>query len=183
MANGNPNNVKVGPGLLYIAPVGVAEPVNLTTPWATVDANWVAIGYTEEGHEFSSEPNFEPIEVAEELNPIRYEENTKNEMLSFNAAEMTVTNLQRAFNGGTVTTISGTVVRYNPPAIGAAVRCAIGWESNDAEERWVFRKCVQAGNVTIARKKSPDKALIPMEFRLEVPTTGTPWTSIIDTAP
>lgn len=180
---GNPNKVKVGPGLLYIAPLGSTEPSNLTTPWATVDVDWLPIGYTEEGHEFSSEPSFEPITVAEELTPIRYEEADKTEMLSFAAAEMTVENLTRAFNGGVVTTISGTVVRYEPPALGSATRAMLGWESNDGTERWVFRKCVQSGNVTIARRKSPDKALINMEFRLEVVGGGIkPWTAIVDTA-
>lgn len=180
---GNPNKVKVGPGLLYIAQLGTTEPTNLTTPWATVSANWLPIGYTEEGHEFSSEPSFEPIEVAEELVPIRYEEAAKNESLSFAAAELTVENLQRAFNGGVVTTLSGTVVRYEPPALGSATRAMLGWESNDATERWIFRKCVQVGNVTIARRKSPDKALINMEFRLEVVGGGVkPWTAIMDTA-
>lgn len=179
---GNPNKVKVGPGLLYIAPLGTTEPTNLTTPWATVDSDWAPIGYTEEGHEFSSEPSFEPIEVAEELVPIRYEEANKNEMLSFNAAELTVDNLTRAFNGGAVTVLSGTVKRYEPPALGQAVRAMLGWESDDGEERWVFRKCVSAGNVTIARRKSPDKALIAMEFRLEVVAGLTPWTAILETA-
>lgn len=180
---GNPNKVKVGPGLLYINTVGATEPSNLTTPWSTVDAGWTAIGYTEEGHEFSSEPSFEPIEVAEELVPIRYEEANKNEMLSFAAAEMTIENITRAFNGGVVTTLSGAVKRFEPPAIGQATRAMLGWESDDGTERWIFRKCVQAGNVTIARKKSPDKALIAMEFRLEVVGGGIkPWSAIIDTA-
>ena len=121
--------------------------------------------------------------MAEELVPIRYEEANKNETLSFAAAEMTVDNLTRAFNGGVVTTLSGAVVRFEPPAIGQATRAMIGWESTDGTERWIFRKCVQAGNVTIARKKSPDKALIAMEFRLEVVGGGVkPWTAIINTA-
>lgn len=178
-----PGKVKVGPGLLYINSVGAAEPTNLTTPWSTVDAGWAAIGYTEEGHEFSSEPSFEPIEVAEELVPIRYEAANRTEMLTFNAAEMTIDNVVRAFNGGTVTTLTGTVKRFDPPAIGGEIRAMLGWESTDGTERWIFRKCVQSGNVTIARRKSPDKALIPMEFRLEVVGGGIkPWTAIIDTA-
>lgn len=180
---GNPNKVKVGPGLLYIGPVGVTEPNDLTTPWATVDGDWAQIGYTEEGHEFSSEPSFEPIEVAEEKIPIRYEEANKTEMLSFAAAEITKDNLVRAFNGGSVSTISGTVVRYEPPSIGEAIRCALGWESDDGEERWVFRKCVQAGAVTIGRRRSPDKALIAMQFNLEVVGGGIkPWSAILETA-
>jgi hypothetical protein len=178
----DPTKVKVGAGILYIAPVGTVEPTNLTTPWGTVSANWVAIGYTEEGHEFSREPNFEAIEVAEEDEPIRYEQTGVASSLSFSAAEMTKENLSRAFNGGTVTTISGTVVRFDPPVLGSATRAAIGWESNDGKERWVFRKCLQTGNVTIARRKAPNKAVIPMTFRLEKVSGQLPFTAIMDTA-
>jgi len=180
---GNPTKVKVGAGLLYIAPVGTTEPTDLTTPWATVNAAWLPIGYTDTGHEFASQPAFEAIDVAEELSPIRYEQSNTNETVTFAAAEMTKDNLTRAFNGGTVTTISGTVVRFEPPAIGSATRAMIGWNSDDGTERWIFRKCVQAGNVQIARRKSPAKALVAMEFRLEVVGGGVrAWTSIIDTA-
>lgn len=178
----DPDKVKVGAGTLWIGPVGVTEPNDLTTPWGTVDPDWLAIGYTEEGHEFSSEPSFEPIEVAEELDPIRYEQNANASRVSFSAAEMTVENLARAYNGGTITTISGTVVRFDPPEIGDVTRAAIGWESNDGTERRVFRKCLQTGNVATARRKAPNKALIPMEFRLEKPTGLLPWTAILDTA-
>lgn len=179
----NPNKVKVGAGILYVAPVGTTEPTNLTTPWGTVSVNWVAFGYTEEGHTFNSEPSFEPIEVAEELEPIRYEQTATQNSLEFAAAEMTSTNLQYAFNGGTVTTLSGTVVEYLPPALGSATRVAIGWESNDGQERWVFRKCLQTGNVSVARRKAPAKATIPMTFRLENPGAGIrPYKAIIETA-
>jgi hypothetical protein len=179
----NPDKVKVGAGILYIAPLGTTEPTDLTTPWATVDADWEAIGYTEEGHEFSSEPNFEPIDVAEELEPIRYEQSANASAVTFSAAEMTVDNLTRAFNGGTVTTLAGTVVRFEPPEVGDVTYAMLGWESNDAEERFVFRKCLQVGNVAIARRKAPTKALIPMEFRLVVPSAGVrSWTSVLETA-
>ena len=180
----NPDKVKVGAGLLYAGPIGSVEPTNLTTPWATVDPDWEPIGYTEEGHEFSSEPSFEPIEVAEEKIPIRYDKNMQEEMLSFSAAEMTVKNLTRAFNGGTVTTLSGSVVRFERPDVDDEdIYLMLGWESNDGTERWIFRKCIQVGAVAISRRKSPDKALIPMEFRLVVPAAGVlPWTSILDEA-
>lgn len=57
MANGDPTAVKVGPGTLYFGPVGAAEPTDLTTPWATVDALWVPVGYTEEGHAATITPD------------------------------------------------------------------------------------------------------------------------------
>lgn len=182
---GNPDKVKVGAGLLYVGPLGTVEPTNLTTPWATVDVDWVPIGYTEDGHEFSREPSFEGIEVAEEKLPIRWEKTSETATVSFSAAEITVANLKIAFNGGTVTTLSGTVVRFEPPAItDEDVRIMLGWESNDGSERWVFRKCVNTSATTIARRKAPTKALIPVTLNLEVPAAGIlPFTSILDTNP
>lgn len=171
MALGDPLKVKVGPGTLYFGPVGVAEPTDLVTPWATVDALWVPVGYTEEGHSATITPSVEAIEVAEELTPIRYEETKREVGLSFAAAEMTVTNIQKALNGGTITTFSG-FVKFEPPELGVVTRVAIGWESQDGEERWVFRKCLQSGAVEIARRKAPAKATVPMQFNCEKPASN-----------
>lgn len=180
---GLPDKVKVGAGILFINAVGAPEPDDLTTPWATVDPDWLAIGYTEEGHQFNREPNFEAIEVAEEDEPIRYEQTGVSSSLEFAAAQMTTQNLIYAFNGGTVTTLTGTVVEFEPPIMGDVTRVALGWESNDGEERWVFRKCLQTGNVAIARRKAPAKATIPMTFRLEKPAAGVlPFKAIMETA-
>lgn len=172
---GDKTKVKVGPGLLYVAPLNTTEPTNLTTPWATVSASWIPLGYTEEGHEATIEPSFEPIEVAEELEPIRYEETSREITVAFSAAEMTYTNMSRAINGGTITTTgvgAAQIVTFEPPALGSVTRLMIGWESNDATERWVFRDCTQTGSVAIARRKAPDKALIPMEFKVVSPSAG-----------
>jgi hypothetical protein len=48
----------------------------------------------------------------------------------------------------------------------------LGFESEDSQERWIFRQCYQQGSITITRGKGAVKALIPAEFRLEKPVTG-----------
>lgn len=171
MALGDPTKVKVGPGTLYFGPVGAAEPTDLTTPWATVDPLWVPVGYTEEGHSATMTPTVEAIEVAEELTPVRYEETKREVGLGFAAAQMTVENIQKALNGGTITTGVG-IVTFEPPELGVVTRIAIGWESQDGEERWVFRKCLQSGAVEIARRKAPAKATVPMQFNCEKPAAN-----------
>lgn len=174
---GDPTKIRVGPGILYIAPVGSTEPVDLTTAWA---AAWVPLGYTEEGHAFSASPSFEPVEVAEEIDPIRYEPTGREMGVEFAAAEMTALNLSRAMNGGTVTTGTG-IVTFEPPTPGFEVRVALGWESVDKKERWVWRRCLQTGDVEIARRKAPDKATIPMSFMLEIVAGGAkPFKAIMD---
>jgi len=177
---GSPSDVKVGPGLLYIAPAETTPPVDLTTPWAVA---WVPLGYTEEGHAFTHTPNFEGIEVAEEKLPIRYEETGATEQLEFAAAEITARNFQIALNGGTLTTGTG-IVTFEPPAADAiATRVAIGWESQDHTERWVWKRCLQTGAVEVGRRKAPAKATIPMAFQVELPLAGgLPFVSIFEDA-
>lgn len=170
--SGDPTKIRVGPGRLKVAAVGSTEPTDLTTAW---DVAWVDLGYTAEGHSFTSSPSFDPVDVAEEIDPIRYEPTGREMRVEFAMAEITATNLSRALNGGDVTT-SGMgatqIVTFEPPEPGEEVRLALGWESLNATERWVWRKCLQVGDVEIARRKAPDKATIPASFMCEIVAGG-----------
>lgn len=173
-AGGTPTNVKVGPGRLWFAPVGTTEPVDLST---APDAAWVPVGYTNEGSSFSASINTEGVEVAEEIDMISYEVTGREMTVEFAMAEVTAGNVSKAFNGGTITTGTG-IVTFEPPEPGDEVRVAILWESQDGEERWVFRKALQSGDVNIQRQKAPNKATIPVSFRLEKPNGATPFKAI-----
>lgn len=261
---GTAENVKLGPGLLYLSPVGTAEPVDLTTPWATVAPAWVPLGYTSDGTTSKYALATSPVDVAEELQAIRIETTGVDVSVAFDMAEMTAMNLSRALNGGTLVTgatligtatmvaatdvitssvahslavndqvvfgtmtnaapiVAGTlyyvktvptattltisatqggavldittdgssasiskatgVVKYEPPALGTEVRVALGWESQDHFERWVWRKCINTSNVQIDRKKSPNKAVIPAEFHSEVVTGKQPFMALFANA-
>lgn len=173
---GNPLSVRVGPGVLRIAPLGTAEPTDLTTAW---DAAWVELGYTEEGSNFVFDNTFEDVNVAEEYEPIDILQTARSIAVNFTAAELTATNLQRAFNGGDVTTALGEVT-FEPPEAGDYTPVMLGWESDDAMERWVFRRCIQVGSVDIGRKKAPAKAAVPMSFRATKPAGAKPFMFIHD---
>jgi hypothetical protein len=163
---GNPAAVRVGPGKLLIAPLETAEPADLATAW---DSDWVEVGYTDEGSTFVFDQTFEDVNVAEEYDPVHVLQTARQITLNFAAAELTATNLQRAFNGGTITTASG-LVTFEPPDAGDFTPVMIGWEADDNYERWVFRRCLQVGSVEIARRKAPDKATVPMSFRATKPS-------------
>lgn len=165
---GTPTNVRVGPGELYIAPLGSTEPTNLATAWAGA---WVKVGYTEEGSTVGFDQTFEDIVVEEEYDALDTLQTARAITIAFNAAEMTATNLQRAFNGGTITTAGG-LVTFEPPVAGTITRVMLGWESDDAQERWIFRNCVQTGSPDIARQKAPNYATINMEFRSNIAVDG-----------
>lgn len=170
--SGDPTKIRVGPGWLRIAPVGSTEPVDLLAAW---DASFVLLGYTAEGHSFSSSQTFEPVEVAEEIDPIRHEPTGREMKVDFAMAEMTALNLSRAMNGGVVNTTGvgvDQITTFEPPTPGEEVRVALGWESADGQERWVWRKCLQTGDIEIARRKAPDKATIPASFMCEIVAGG-----------
>lgn len=162
---GDPLAVRVGPGTLYIAPLGSTEPTDLSAAW---DAAWAALGYTKEGSNFVFDNTFEDVEVAEELDPVAILQTKRNVALNFALAELTGANLQRAFNGGDVQTADG-VVSFEPPAPGDYTPVMIGWQADDGLERWVFRKCIQVGSIDIPRKKAPDMAVVPVSFRCMKP--------------
>lgn len=174
---GDPTNVRVGPGMLYIAALGSTEPTDLATAW---DAAWVDLGYTTEGSTFTFDNTFEDVPVEEELDPIATLQTQRLTTVAFAAAELTARNLQIALNGGTITAGTG-IVTFEPPDAGDFTSVMVGWEADDGLERWIFRKCTQVGSTEITRRKAPNIAALPMEFRCAKPTGEAAFAAIIDT--
>ena len=174
---GNPDLLALGPGILYTAPLGSAEPTDLLTAWPGA---WLQLGYTHEGHSFSYELSVENIEVAEELEPVDIVPTSRSIKVAFSLAELTATNLQRALNGGTIASGAG-FVTFEPPDTNDMTRRMYGWQSDDVEERWVWRKCFTSGTVEIPRRKGADKAVIPFEVNLMKPAGVTPFKTILAT--
>jgi len=170
-ARGTPAQLALGPGYLYVGSLGRTEPTDLTTPWATVDPLWIFLGYTNNGSEFDYQLQTAAVDVAEELDPITNTPTGRQASVIFAAAQMTATNLSTALNGGVITTGSG-IVTVEPPDLGTEVRVMIGWESEDHQERWVFRQGLNTGQMKIARQKGANNAVIDEEFMLEKPATG-----------
>jgi len=175
---GNPNTIALGPGTLYIAALLSTEPSDLASAWP---AAWTALGYTHEGSEWSYTLATAPVEVAEELDPLQIVPTGRTVQVKFALAEITATNVKRALNGGTIATSAG-FVTFEPPAFGTEVRSMFGWQSNDAQERWVFRQCLSSGAVTAQRKKGADKATLPFELTCEKPAGAQPFKAIFATA-
>lgn len=173
--------IAVDPGYLFVAALGTAEPTHTVVGSVFTDtwpAPWRLLGATEEGHNFTFSTSTETIEVAEFLDPIRYVETGRSGSVAFALASIVMTNFKTALNGGTVTTTgttTTTMATYTPPALGASVRQMVGWESQDSTERLVCYQVFNTAGVSIARRKGAAKATIPVEFALEVPTTGTPF--------
>jgi hypothetical protein len=178
-ARGNPAALSLGPGYLYLAPIGTTEPVDVATALATVSAAWVLMGYTDTGSDFHYQTNTDMVEVAEVLDPLSYQPTSRAGSVQFALAQITATNLKAAFNGGNVSSGAGVVI-YEPPDLGTEVRAMILFESEDHTERWIYRQCFQSGDVSIGRAKGAAKATIPVTFNLELPASGLrPWRAIL----
>lgn len=167
MTEPNAAAAQVGPGLLYWAPLGTAEP---TSPTATFDAGWLKIGFTETGSKFTISRTVTDLLVAEQLDPLKIVTTARSIMAEFNMVEVTATNLSRAMNGGTTGT-SGAFTTFQPGVTGSETRAMLLWVSDDQEEMWIFRQVIQVGAITRSNAKGA-LASYSCQFRAEIPNAG-----------
>jgi len=170
------------PGYLFWAPLGTGIPANTVVGSKFTDAwpgGFISLGATEDGSEFNYESKLEPINAAEFFDPLRWSTTERSGSMAFNLMNYTLANMNIAFNGGTLTIVSGTgttqLNRYRPPSPGAEVRSVIGWESLDSTMRIIIYQAIQGGAMKSNFKKAPSAASIPCTFQFEVPTSGIPF--------
>jgi hypothetical protein len=172
-AGGVAGNVQLGPGRLYYAPLGTAEP---TSASAALPSAWKVVGYTEEGTAIETELTSEAIEVAEELDPIRYVMTKRASRVVFTMVEATVSHLALALGAGAATTDTGTAFEFPDPD--AIVAVMFVWDKLDVpgslNRRWVFRQCTPSGTIALTVRKAPAKSAIPVTFNVEKPSTAKP---------
>jgi hypothetical protein len=169
VANRHPDQVDIGPGLLYIAPLGTTEPTGLDADdWGD---DWVELGYTDKGSTFKVAPTVDDVRVAEERDPVQEVISSVKSTLSMDLAQITAWHLAVALGGGTITTASG-LTTFEPPDAGTEGEVMLGWRSVNADEAMLWRRCKPNGALNIERTSGATKALIPVEFGLLVPTGG-----------
>lgn len=173
-AGGNPENIALGAGRIYVADVATAEPVSAS---AVLPSAWRPIGYTEDGTTITTELTNEEIEVAEEYDPVLYVMTKRKIMLSIQMAEATRRNLVLALGG--VAAALNDASSYEPPDPGQEEGFKVVWDSEEVPGpeniRWVFRKCKISGSIEMQRNKAPNKALIPVEVNVEKPAGQAPF--------
>ncbi|HKN57163.1 MAG TPA: hypothetical protein VJX66_32055, partial [Amycolatopsis sp.] len=111
----------IGPGYLFWAPIGTAEPASTVAASVFSDVwagAWVPVGYTDDGHVFTYASTVDQADAAESLDPLAYATTGRTASFAFSPIGMTAANLKRALNGGT-STLTGTGATtktvYNPP--------------------------------------------------------------------
>jgi hypothetical protein len=172
-------NVMQDPGFLYLAPTATAFPAGVGAASKFSDApsvTFVEVGATEDGTKWKYTPSIEAVTVAEFLDPVLWRTVSREASLAFNLADFTLQNMKRAMNGGTISTVGGAgatlVSEYIPPVLGAEVRLALMWESQDSTMRIFFYKTINVASVEAAFAKAPAYAVYPCEFRMEVDPAG-----------
>jgi hypothetical protein len=143
----------------------------------TWPAGWNLLGVTKEGHTLNIDINTDAVEAAEYVDPLLNVVTGRTITSEFELMQIHMTNVKRAFNGGTLATSgAGTTLltTYTLPAIGAEVRCQIGWEAVDNTERWWGMQAFQTGSVGIQRKKGADNATLPLTYTFEPDASSQP---------
>lgn len=167
-AGGTPSNVKLGPGRLYYAPLGTAEP---TTASGALPSAWQAVGYTENGTEISTNITAEDIEVAEEFDPIDNIQTKRVTTLTVEMAESTKKRLLLAVGAGASYADDSTPFEFPDPT--AIVGVMLVWDYMDVPDatnrRWLFRSAKPSGTVTTVRRKAPAKSTIAATFTIVKP--------------
>jgi hypothetical protein len=165
--SGTASNIVIGAGWLYMAPLGTSEPTDSTT---ALPSAWIAIGYTEDGHDMTVGRTNDDIEVAEVNFPVLVVNSKTNVKLKFRMAEPTARNLVAALGNGAGGSNTATSLEIDTALTGIM----LVHESNAAgslttNRRKIFRECYPSGDLTTGFKKSPGKTLLDVEFSAVLP--------------
>jgi hypothetical protein len=171
---GNADQVRVGPGKLWVAPwVGTTSPTFPTTIAGALNAAFKEVGFTTEGSELTYSQESDGVEVAERLRPIKQVITGVEMSFEFTMAQINPTNLALATNApasNIVTTASEVTFKW--PKSGGTQRVGIVWEADDGLERLVLSRCFAGGDISIPRRKGADPAAVGVTFTVEENPAG-----------
>lgn len=103
----DPANITTGPGTLWQAPLGTDEPANHVVDWP---AGWTRVGYTAEGSQSALAVATADVVVAELIEPVKTVTTGRSLRVGFAMAELTLSKLRLALNGGNVVGMTAAVV-------------------------------------------------------------------------
>jgi len=179
--SGSISDVLIGTGVLYVANVGTAFPEEDTTTateWAEISNSWSDVGYSEDGWTLEYDKSFEDIMVAEEIDPIKSVKTAQEIRITGTLAQASLSNLQTAFGGGTLTeddsAYSSGYDTLVPPATtgyGEKSLLLITEGPSGNIRHFQIPRAVNVGAFSMAHQKAPQKVLIAVEFKILVPSS------------
>lgn len=175
-------NILIGPGTIYTAPFGEAEP-SLDVDTISWAGNWIEVGYTDGGIEVEYTPEVFEAFVDQELGPVRSKLTAEQFIIRVPIAEADLRNHNLAITGSTLTTQAAgggkpaqDILKFGS---GSLVEKALGVEAESPESqadgtqgwRAIFmHRAISLGTVTSAYRKA-EKTMVPVEFRALVDDT------------
>jgi len=186
-------NILSGPGTMFAAPLGTAEPTSCSGNWP---AGWVALGYTNQGSDFNWKPTVNPIMTEEEYWASFNKFTAYEAHITVALLEMVVQNWQLAMNQGigtsalssTVTTLgdgSGKKIAFGD--VGTEVPVMLGWDSYNKgssaaagtpsgpeQGRLVVYSAIQVGQVQIQHRKGANPQMLGLDFMFQKKDSATP---------
>lgn len=174
---GNAEQVRVGPGKLYIGPFGtvtlpttIAEAADDAT--LTTTGGLAEVGFTTEGSSLTYSQTSEGVPVAERLRSIKSIVTGVEMSFDFSMAQISAEKLQLATNApdsAIQTTANETVFTF--PKAGGTQRNSVLWVADDGLEALVLVKCFAGGDITIPRRQGAEAAAVPVSFEVEENST------------
>lgn len=184
-------NLTMGPGTLYTAPFGTAEPADTAVATAP-DVAWVDVGGTKDGVELTVAQEYTELEVDQIVDMVGRRLTKREFMLKTNLAEPTLANLAVAMNGGTTaaggtgaTAFSSIEPAYATSATQPTYKALIfdGYAPNSKQRRVVVRRALSTDDVEFAYSKE-DQTVFSVTFSAHwVSTSIAPFKLVDSTAP
>src|ERR1044071_6292539 len=109
-------NLAMGPGTLYVAAFGAAEPLDSQVNGTPAVSAWTNPGGTLGGLKFTETKTFKELEVDQIVETPERRVTKREVTLATQLAEVTFANLILALNGGTATTTDPNFDTFDPDA-------------------------------------------------------------------
>jgi hypothetical protein len=162
-------NLTAGPGDLYTGAFSATEPADSAVGTPPASAAWTHLGGTQDGVSLEISQEYLVLEVDQIVDRAASRLQSRKVQIKTNLAEPTLTALEVALNGGTVSASSG-YSTYDPADDTSATQPTYkalildGWAPGaDKQRRIVVRKILSIENVETAYKKD-GQTVFPVTF-------------------
>lgn len=161
-----PDNLIQGPATLYRGNYGAVEPADTSAALnaAPAASAWADAGGTTDGVKLSIENTYGELEVDQVVERVGSRLTKRQTMVETNMAEVTLSNLAYALNGGTTASGSG-YQTYEPNAADSATQPSYsavifdGWAPASFRRRVIVRKVLSVDSIEIAYTKDKQTVL------------------------
>lgn len=178
------DNLIMGAGELYTAPVGTTEPDDsaVGTP---PGVDWNNAGYTKDGVSITYTPTYTPLEVDQEIDVPAFRLTSRDVKIVTNLAEVTLDKISFALNNDSApaTGAGYEAIEFEDRAAALVPTGTAlifdGIAPGDKVRRVIARKAVSLSGITIAYKKA-EQTVLSVEFTLLAPGGGVKLGKIVD---